>query len=227
MSLTLVSYIRVSTDKQAKSGLGLEAQEKTIKDFAIMHRLHVLQTFVEVETGKGSDALSDRPQLRAALAVAKRMGSKIVVAKLCRLSRDVHFISGLMTQKVPFVVAELGPDVEPFMLHIYAAVAQKEAQLISDRTKGALAAARARGTRLGNPDMDAIRLRAAVAKSEAADTFAEEVHPHIAGVIARGVRGYRAIARELDRIGVDTATGAPWSGVMVSNVLARMQRKAS
>ena len=227
MSVTLVAYYRVSTQKQGRSGLGLEAQQQAVRQFAQMHGLHILSEFTEVETGKGSDALSSRPQLSAALAMAKRMTSKIVVAKLDRLSRDVHFISGLMAEKVPFVVAELGPDVEPFMLHIYAAVAQKEAQLISARTKSALAIAKVVGTKsgrpLGNPDMVAARENAAAVKKKNADAFAWHVHGHIEGIIARGVLTNRAIARELDRLGIKTYTDAPsWSGVMVANIIARV-----
>jgi DNA invertase Pin-like site-specific DNA recombinase len=102
-------------------------------------------TFTEVETGKGADALSQRPQLAAALKEARRQKCAVAVAKLDRLSRDVHFISGLMAHKVPFIVAELGTGVDPFMLHIYAALAEKERALISERTKAALKAAKARG----------------------------------------------------------------------------------
>lgn len=225
MSVTLVAYYRVSTAKQGRSGLGLEAQMAAVHRFAEGHGLKVIQSFTEVETGKGSDALSSRPQLAAALALARRLSSKVIVAKLDRLSRDVHFISGLMAERVPFVVAELGPDVEPFMLHIYAAVAQKEAALVSQRTRAALGAARARGTRLGNPNMAAIRLNAAEAKAQNANLFAANVYPHIEGIMARGITGYRAIARELDRLSVKTYTGAPaWSGVMVASIIERAGR---
>jgi DNA invertase Pin-like site-specific DNA recombinase len=123
-----VGYYRVSTGRQGRSGLGLEAQKAAVEAFAKAEGYELAQEFVEVETGKGADALERRPQLAAALAEAKRRKCSIVVAKLDRLSRDVHFISGLMTQKVPFIVAELGPDVDPFMLHIYAALAEKERQ---------------------------------------------------------------------------------------------------
>ena len=113
----------------------------------------------EVETGKGADALDRRPQLASALDLARRHKCSIVVAKLDRLSRDVAFISGLMAQRVPFVVAELGPAVDPFVLHIYAALAEKERALISQRTKAALAAAKARGVTLGNPRLEEARAR--------------------------------------------------------------------
>src|SRR5215813_5019738 len=126
MPAPVIGYIRVSTDKQGKSGLGLEAQRDAIAKFAASESLEVVGEFIEVETGKGADALDKRPRLAAALRKAKKLKAPIVVAKLDRLSRDVHFISGLMTQRVPFIVSELGPDVDPFMLHIYAALAEKE-----------------------------------------------------------------------------------------------------
>ncbi len=143
----LVAYLRVSTNEQGRSGLGIEAQRATIARFAEAEGCEIAAEFEEEKTGKGFDALERRPQLVAALAEAKRHGKAcpIVVAKLDRLSRDVHFISGLMAHKVPFIVAEFGPDVDPFMFHIYAALAEKERALISRRTKDALAAARARG----------------------------------------------------------------------------------
>jgi DNA invertase Pin-like site-specific DNA recombinase len=111
----------------------------------------VAREFVEVETGKGSDALDRRPQLKVALATARKLRCHVAVAKLDRLSRDVHFISGLMAHKAPFLVAGLGPDVDPFVLHLFAALAEKERALISTRTRQALAAAKARGVTLGNP----------------------------------------------------------------------------
>jgi DNA invertase Pin-like site-specific DNA recombinase len=107
-------------------GLGLEAQRDAIARFAEAERCDVAGTFTEVETGKGADALERRPQLAAALKVARRLKCPIVVSKLDRHSRDVHFISGLMAQRVPFIVTELGADTDPFMLHIYAALAEKE-----------------------------------------------------------------------------------------------------
>src|ERR1700730_17481719 len=118
-----IGYYRVSTRRQGRSGLGLEAQREAVARFADAQGYDLIgDGFVEVETGKGADALDRRPVLAAALAAARKAKCTIIVAKLCRLSRDVHFVSGLMTHKVPFIVAELGPDVEPFMLHIYAAV---------------------------------------------------------------------------------------------------------
>jgi len=142
----LVSYVRFSTTQQGKSGLGLEAQRAACAKFAADNGMHVAAEFLEVETGKGSDALDRRPQLAAALKAARKSKCAVVVSKLDRLSRDVHFISGLMAHRVPFIVAELGPSVDPFTLHIYAALAQQERLMISQRTRAGLAAAKARGT---------------------------------------------------------------------------------
>lgn len=222
----LVAYIRVSKpskrEKAGKSGLGLEAQREAIRQFAEVHGLTIAGSYVEIETGVGGDALDQRPQLATALIVAKKLGCKVVVSKLDRLSRDVHFISGLMAHRVPFVVTELGPDVEPFMLHIYAAVAQKEAALISQRTKAALSALREKGVKLGNPNMARIGALAADAKREAADVFALSVIDAIDGVRSRGVASNRAIARELNRMRVPSAAGGEWSGVAVAAVLSRI-----
>lgn len=222
----LVAYYRVSTQKQGRSGLGLEAQKAAVERFAELHGFTVMASFMDIETGKGSDALSSRPQLAAALAAAKHLGCKVGVAKLDRLSRDVHFISGLMAMRVPFVVTELGPDVDPFMLHIYAAVAQKEAALVSERTKIALAAARARGVRLGNPDMAKMRATAADAKKEAADAFARGVQPRLLWIMNAGMTSHRAIARELNFMRVPSANGGAWSGVAVAAVLSRLDALA-
>ena len=146
-----VSYLRVSTAKQGAKGLGIEAQRATVEAFAQAEGATIAAEYVEVETGKGHDALDRRPQLAAALAHARRLKAPVVVAKLCRLGRDVHFVSGLMANRVPFLVTELGADVDPFMLHIYASLAEKERALISQRTKAALAVAKARGGSSGSP----------------------------------------------------------------------------
>lgn len=221
---TLIAYIRVSTPKQGRSGLGLEAQQDAIRRFAEVHGAHLANSYVEVETGKGADALASRPVLRGALDEARRRGAKIVVAKLDRLSRDVHFISGLMAQQVPFVVAELGPDVLPFMLHIYAAVAQQEAAMTAQRTRDALRAAKARGVKLGSPNMDRLRSQAADAKREEADKFALSVIDEIAEIRSRaGDISLRAIAMELNRMKIKSANGGAWSGVAVAAVLKRIK----
>jgi DNA invertase Pin-like site-specific DNA recombinase len=133
----VITYLRVSTQRQQRSGLGIEAKRTTIQQFVANESLAISAEFVEFESGKGADALDRRPQLAAALAAAKVAKCSVVVAKLDRLSRDVAFVAGLMAQRVPFVVAELGRDADPFMLHLYAALAEKERRLISERTKAA------------------------------------------------------------------------------------------
>ena len=168
----IVGYIRVSTSQQGRSGLGIEAQHEALVRFAADAGFDVAAEFVEVETGKGSDALNRRAQLAAALAKARSLRCPVAVAKLDRLSRDVHFISGLMAHRVPFVVSELGPDVDPFVLHLYAALAEKERALISSRTKLALAAAKAKGVKLGNPNIEAARAGALAAIKVEADRSA-------------------------------------------------------
>ena len=146
-----IAYLRVSMQRQQRSGLGIEAQRATIARFAEAERITLIGEYVEAETGKGADALDRRPQLATALAAAKSAKCTVLVSKLDRLSRDVAFVSGLMAQRVLFIVAELGRDADPFMLHLYAALAEKERRLISERTKAALAAKKAGGARLGNP----------------------------------------------------------------------------
>lgn len=144
-----IGYVRVSTAGQGRSGLGLDAQKHSIAAFAKRERLSVTRWFTEVESGKGADALDRRPELAAALAQARKTRCPVVVAKLDRLSRDVHFISGLMAQRVEFVVAELGRQSDPFILHLFAALAEKERALISERTRAGLKAAKRRGQKLG------------------------------------------------------------------------------
>src|SRR3978361_143439 len=145
-----VAYLRVSTQQQQRSGLGIEAQRAAIERFVAAESLTIIDEYAEFETGKGADALDRRPQLAAALAAARKAKCSVVVSKLDRLSRDVAFVSGLMAQRVPFLVAELGRDADPFLLHLYAALAEKERRLISERTRAALAAKKASGIKLGN-----------------------------------------------------------------------------
>ena len=151
-SQTAIGYLRVSTEGQGRSGLGLDAQRAAIREFAEREGFALLRCYTDVETGKGADALEKRPNLAAALRAASKARCPVMVAKLDRLSRDVHFISGLMAQRVEFIVTELGRQSDPFLLHLYAALAEKERALISERTKAGLAAAKRRGVRLGNPD---------------------------------------------------------------------------
>lgn len=141
----VVAYYRVSTERQGRSGLGLNAQLERYAQFNAQNGMVIVEAFTEVETGKGADALDRRPQLAAALAAARRHRGPVLVAKLDRLSRDVRFIAGLMAQRVAFVVAELGAGVDQFMLHIYAALAEKERRMISGRTRAALAIRKGQG----------------------------------------------------------------------------------
>lgn len=149
MPKAVTSYIRVSTARQGRSGLGLEAQREAIARFCKTEGYSLDAEFIEIESGKGSDALERRPKLAAAIKAAKKIKGPVVVAKLDRLSRDVNFISGLMTHKVPFITVELGADTDPFLLHLFAALAERERRVIGERTRLALAAAKARGVKLG------------------------------------------------------------------------------
>lgn len=226
MPKPIISYIRVSTTKQERSGLGLEAQRSAIVRFAEAEGFELASEYVEVETGKGADALDRRPKLAAALAEARRLKSPVVVAKLDRLSRDVAFVSGLMAQRVPFIVAELGADADPFMLHLFAALAEKERALISQRTKAALAAAKARGARLGNPRLPEARAIANARHAASADEFADRVLPVIDEIRGTGATTLRAVADALNRRGVATARGGRWEAQTVANVLRRVGRAA-
>ena len=217
----MISYLRVSSQQQGRSGLGIEAQRAAIGRFAETEGFEIIAEHVEIETGKGADALDRRPTLKAALAAAKKAGCAVVVAKLDRLSRDVAFISGLMAQKVRFIVAELGADADPFMLHLYAALAEKERNLISARTREALAAAKARGVVLGNPDFAAARAAGQAVRSSNADQRAASVLPVIEAIKAAGASTLRQIADALNARGITTARGSAWDAKGVSRVLAR------
>ena len=205
MDRSIIAYCRVSTARQGRSGLGLDAQREAVARFAAAEGFEITRELVEVETGKGSDALQRRPELAAALAEARRRKCPIAVAKLDRLSRNVHFISGLMEHRVPFLVTELGRDVDPFMLHIYAALAEKERRLISQRTKAALKAAKARGVRLGNPQLAEAQSVGAARVRAQADRFAAAVLPVIREAQSAGATSLRAIADVLNARGVRTA----------------------
>ena len=146
MAKSVISYIRVSTASQGRSGLGLEAQRDAIARFAKEQGYTVAGEYVEVESGKGADALDRRPKLGAAIKAARKLKGPVIVAKLDRLSRDVNFIRTLM---VHIVTVELGADTDPFLLHLFAALAERERRIIGERTKLALAAAKARGVKLG------------------------------------------------------------------------------
>jgi DNA invertase Pin-like site-specific DNA recombinase len=205
----LVAYYRVSTQHQGRSGLGLDAQRAAVAAFAKAEGFEVTAEFTEVETGKGSDALDRRPQLKAALRAAKQTKCEVAVAKLDRLSRDVAFIAGLMSQRVPFIVTALGRHVDPFTLHIYAALAEQERRMISQRTSAGLAAAKERGVRLGRQETaDANRLAAAARDAELEPVLRELAHlstRKAAEEIERrglGKLSYKTIARARVRLGI-------------------------
>jgi DNA invertase Pin-like site-specific DNA recombinase len=221
MITDLIAYYRVSTNKQAKSGLGLEAQRAAVEAFAAANGLNIVGFHVEAETGKGADALERRPILAAALAQARKAKAAVVVAKLDRLSRDVHFISGLMSQRVPFVVAELGVDADPFMLHLYAALAEKERALISSRTKAALQAKKEQGVKLGGPRLAEAAEAGRASLIANADAFAVNVLPIVREVQAAGVTKLADIASALNARGVRTARGGDWHASTVRNILLR------
>ena len=214
-----ISYIRVSTAKQGKSGLGLEAQQEAIARFAETEGFEIVQEFVEVETGKGADALDRRPVLRDALETARGKNDPIpvIVSKLDRLSRDVAFVATLMTQKVPFIVTELGADADPFMLHLYAALAEKERALISQRTKDALARAKANGKVLGKHGREVL----APANKKAADERAAALADVVQAKIDAGL-SLRQITAALNDDGIPTARGGQWHLTSVKRLVDRL-----
>ena len=200
-----VAYICTST---ARQNLGLDAQFAAINKFAEAEGYELAGTFSEKESG-GNDS---RAELNKALEAAKKINAPVLVAKLDRLSRDVHFISGLMKHRVNFIVTELGADVEPFLLHIYAALAEKERRLISQRTKDALA----RSTKkLGGLRPGTIEIQ------EEAMKRAESLRP-IFDELAK--LSAHAASRELNNRGVPTPQGKSWSPVTVIRIRERLKR---
>ena len=198
-----IAYIRVSTERQRRSGLGIEAQRQAIARFAEAEGFEVIETFTEAESGKGNDALERRSQLASALSHARREHCPVIVAKLDRLSRDVAFVARLMAEKVPFIVTELGADADPFMLHLYAALAEKERRLIAERTRAALAERKASGTRLGNRTNAAeAAALGRTAQVRAADRFAANVLPIIDSLRAAGITDLRGLAAALNARGI-------------------------
>jgi DNA invertase Pin-like site-specific DNA recombinase len=218
-----VSYLRVSTDKQGKSVLGLEAQRQAVSDFLNGGCWDLLQEYVEIETGKHAD----RPVLIEALHHCKVTGARLVIAKLDRLSRDLEFIARLQKSSIKFVCADM-PEANELTIHLFAAIAQHERQAISTRTKAALAAAKARGSRLGNPNGAAAFRRAGQGNSaaiaavrQAADQHAADIMPVIADIRRSGTTSFKGIARELNRREIRTARGGAWHPATVRNLLDR------
>jgi DNA invertase Pin-like site-specific DNA recombinase len=217
-----VAYYRVSTARQGRSGLGLDAQQESVRAYLNGGNWSLVAEYTEVESGKRSD----RPELAKALKACRVYGAKLVIAKLDRLSRDAHFLLGLEKAGVDFVAADM-PDANQLTVHIMAVVAQAERQMISQRTKAALAAAKKRGTKLGGNRGTVITRAARKAGRDAQITRANEraadLAPTIADLRAAGVTSLAAIARALNERGVPTARGAgEWTATQVARTIARL-----
>jgi DNA invertase Pin-like site-specific DNA recombinase len=226
--MKVVNYLRVSTRKQGASGLGLSAQRHAVEAFAASRRAKVVETFVEVESGK----LNARPQLQKALHLAKITGATLVIAKLDRLSRNAAFLLTLRDSGAVFVAADM-PDANELTVGIMALVAQQEREAISKRTKEALAAAKARGVRLGNPNgADALRrarrgnAASVAALCAAADEHARNLRPVISSLTADGKRSLGSIALALNERGILAPRGGRWFKSSVANLLARLSQKS-
>jgi DNA invertase Pin-like site-specific DNA recombinase len=224
---TFVAYARVSTQQQGRSGLGLEAQEAAIRAFLRPGDRLLAPIYVEVESGRRGD----RPKLAEALARCRATGATLLIAKLDRLGRSLHFISGLMESGVAFVAAD-APDKDRFMLHVRAAFAEEEARKISERTKAALAAAKARGVKLGGdrgnrpatPEGSRKGAQAsAAARSRGAGQHAHSVLPAVAALRAEGATGLHQLAAGLTARGVPTPRGGAWTATAVRRVLLRTE----
>ena len=210
-----VAYYRVSTDQQEKSGLGLEGQRASVLEF-VGGKGQMVGEFTEIESG----ARKDRPQLAEALRLCHRRGATLVIARLDRLARNVALISSLMEAKVDFVAVDM-PDANRLTIHILAAVAEYERELVSERTKVALKAAKARGVKLGSPNPGKAALLAAKATREKARRYRENILPIINEIQEVGVTTLTGIAKALTARGIPTARGGEWWPWTVSLLLAR------
>jgi DNA invertase Pin-like site-specific DNA recombinase len=214
-----IAYYRVSTQKQGQSGLGLEAQESAVMSYLNGGRWELVESFTEIETGKGANALERRPQLRAALEQCKKMKATLVIAKLDRLARNVHFVSGLIESGVEFMAADM-PHANKTMIQIHAVMSEHERDQISARTKAALAAAKARGVMLGAAG--AANLKPNIEeRQQAAEEFAGKLKGVIEGMKARGL-SQRAMCDELNKLGIKTARGGEWSLIQLQRVMSRI-----
>jgi len=215
--MKFVAYYRVSTDRQGQSGLGLDAQREAVARH--IGQAELVAEFTEVESGRKND----REQLAHALSLAKRTKATLVIAKLDRLARNVHFISGLLESNVPFVCADM-PEADRTFLQMMAVFAEWEARKISERTKAALAQVKAQGRRLGSPTPE-LGSAAGIAKLQAkADRYAERVGPVVREIIAKtGAKTLRDIAEVLQARGIETPRGGcVWHASQVSNLLKRI-----
>jgi DNA invertase Pin-like site-specific DNA recombinase len=218
-----VSYLRVSTARQGRSGLGLEAQRQAVMDYLDGGRWRLLGEYVEVESGR----VDDRPQLVAALHRAKVTGATLIVAKLDRLSRDLAFLANLQKSGAHFLAADM-PEANELTIHVMAALAQHERRMISERTRQALAAARRRGVKLGNPNGAAALLRAGKGNSNAVASIksraterARDILVVIDDIRGDGLRTLQGIADELNAREIRTARGGRWHPTTVRNILQR------
>jgi len=213
-----VGYYRVSTKGQGRSGLGLESQQSSVRSF-ITGRGILVGEYTEVESG----AISRRDRLDAALACCRREKAILVIAKLDRLARNVRFITQLMEGGVEFVAVDM-PTANKLTIHIIAAIAEHERDLISQRTKDALAAAKARGVVLGNPRLDRIRAEGCRARAIKADEFAKRIYPFCLALRKAGANTLMDIALGLNRAGVLTQRSKSWTPAGVRNVMIRARR---
>lgn len=223
--MKIVSYIRVSTEKQGRSGLGLEAQQAAIDAYVSSYGAIILGAYVEVESGRRDN----RPQLQAALKQAKLTGSRLLIAKLDRLSRNAAFLMNLQEAKVDFVACD-NPNATPLTLGVLALVASEEALAASSRTKAALAAAKARGVKLGNPNGAAALRRAGKGNQSACDAQralanarAADLREIVEDFEVNGILTLSAQAKELNRRGIRTARGGKWHASTVSNLRQRIR----
>ena len=213
-----VAYYRVSTDKQGKSGLGLEAQKEAVMTYLNGGGWALIADFTEIETGKGANALERRPELQKALVIAKKEKATLIIGKLDRLARNVHFISGLLESGVSFVCADM-PEADRTMIQMMSVFAEFEARKISQRTKEALAIKKAQGVKLGNPNPDLDKMN--TPRIEKAEAQAEKVRSLLESFLAAGMR-QRQMADELNRLGIPASRGGKWQQAQVQRVLKRL-----
>lgn len=219
LTSAFVVYYRVSTQRQGLSGLGLEAQRQAVLQYLHRDNSRIDAEFTEVETGKGKDALARRPQLQAALNLCKKTGARLLISKLDRLARNVHFISGLMESRVKFVALDM-PEATDLTIHVMAAFAEHEAKRISERTKAALAVAKARGVKLGAAGAGNLKPKLEERKADA-DAFAQKVKPVFDGLLSQGL-SRRAMLDQLNQIGLPAPRGGAWSLSQVQRTLERL-----
>lgn len=203
-----VTYYRVSTIRQGASGLGLEAQRQAVSKYLTERVKTTIDEFVEVESGKGSNALEKRPQLRLALEMCKKTGATLLIAKLDRLARNVHFVSGLLETGVDFVAADM-PNANKVMIQMYAVMSEWERDQISERTKAALAAAKARGIVLGATGPANLK-SCNDQRQQKAREFRERLRPVFDGMAAQGLSRRGMVAR-LNDLGIKAPMGGTWS----------------